>query len=161
MQEILRQAEVYRENALCTGLAHYKSAEKAERMHNWFGIPVVVTTTIVGTTLFVTISSEPGTLLRLVAGLTSLFAAVLASLQTFFKFSERSQKHKAAGANYSALRKEIEIFKLRYGENQNSDKGGALLELDRIAKRLAELASSSPNVKDKTYKSARREIKGE
>jgi len=48
--------------------------------------------------------------MRIVAGLLSVLAAILASLQTFLKFSERAQMHREAGARFGALVKELEQY---------------------------------------------------
>jgi hypothetical protein len=110
VRDLLDKAEEYRLLVARHNRAHYLAAKQAERMNTWLGVPVAVTTTAVGTTIFSTFSDNPDVKLRIGTGLLSLLAAVLASLQTFFKFSEHQQKHLQAGAQYGALRRRLEIF---------------------------------------------------
>ncbi len=160
MDDILKQAEQYRTDVTYNGRAHYKAADIASKWQNRLGIPVVVTTSIVGTSIFATINSNPGVGWKIGAGTISLLAAVLASLQTFFKFSELAEKHRIAGANYGAARREIDIFNLQYTGQKDSDRSAALEHLQKIASNLSRLASESPRVPDNAFKLAIKEIEG-
>ena len=66
--------------------------------------------TIVGTTIFATLEKSPNVYVGILAGLFSIAAAVLASLNTFLGYSERAEKHKLAAVQYGDLRTEIEQF---------------------------------------------------
>lgn len=74
------------------------------------GIPVIVLTGIVGTSAFVTLqqSTEISTGLKIAVGGISILAAILSSLQTFFKFGEKAGKHKTASVAFAELRKDVE-----------------------------------------------------
>ncbi len=88
---------------------HYDAANRCERLNLWFGIPVVVLSVIVGTSIFSALgrdSSPPWA--KILAGCVSLLVAVLAALQTFLKYFERGEKHRIAGASFAALHKEID-----------------------------------------------------
>ena len=87
--------------------AHFMAADAYERRNLWLGVPVVVLSAITGTVVFTT-SAQPELLEKIVVGLFSVAAAVLASLQTFLRYSELAQKHKAAAIKYGALRRELE-----------------------------------------------------
>src|SRR2546425_13074944 len=97
---LLRKAEEYRFYAQKISNAHYAMAESAKARHNKLGIPVTVATTVVGTTIFATLTSPTQSLwLQILAGLLSLAAAVLAALQTFFNYSEVAVQHKSAAVD--------------------------------------------------------------
>lgn len=87
--------------------AHYKAAEVYEQRNLLLGVPVVVLSAVTGTAVF-TASGDTALLGRVVVGLFSVTAAVLASLQTFLRYSELAQKHKSAAIKYGALRRELE-----------------------------------------------------
>lgn len=159
MQEILETAQRYRNTAAIIGRAHYIAWENAAKWNNWLGIPVIVTTSIVGTTIFATINEEPEVGWKIAAGLISLLAAVLSALQTSLKFSENAEKYRAAGAGYAAMRKKLDLFRLHYSENANADRQSALNELESIIEELNKLAKESPSIKDKNYDKAEREQK--
>lgn len=88
--------------------AHYAAAVSLSRRNYWLGIPALFLSTIVGTTVFSTLNQNPDPFWRIIVGFLSLITAVLASLQTFLKLSERAEKHRLAGARFAALRKETE-----------------------------------------------------
>ena len=161
LEDILNQAKQYQIDATYHGRAHYKAADIASQWQNRLGIPVVVITSIVATSIFATISSNPAVVWKLAAGLLSVLAAVLSALQTFFKFSKVAETHRSAGASYGAVRRELDIFNLRYVDGTDTDRPSALKELDRISSRLSELASESPGVSAKPFRLAVKEIEGE
>jgi hypothetical protein len=75
-----------------TQRAHYYSAEHFGARKYWLGIPAVVLSTLVGTSVFATIQTQPQLWLQIAVGLASVAAALLASLQTFLGYSERAEK---------------------------------------------------------------------
>lgn len=87
---------------------HYNASAYFERLNYWLGIPVVILSAFVGTAVFATLEKNVDARLRILIGLISVLAAVLASLQTFFRFADRSEIHRDFGGRYGALRREIE-----------------------------------------------------
>ncbi len=88
--------------------AHVRTAAFMQRRNRALGIPVVVLSTIAGTTAFATLESSPELWVKILVGLLSVAAAVLASLQTFLGYSELAERHKSSSQRYGALRREIE-----------------------------------------------------
>jgi hypothetical protein len=68
-----------------------------------WGIPAVVLSTVVSTSVFASLLKQPDPWLQITLGFASVAAALLASLQTFLSYSERAEKHRIAGAKYGAL----------------------------------------------------------
>jgi hypothetical protein len=120
----------------------------------------LIISTIVGAAIFGTIESNPDPYWRIVAGLLSLSAAVLASLQTFFGFAEASERHLAAGRRYGAIRRQLEQLELEYANADESKRAEALGELDALLERLAAVAEESPAIPDKMYDQAAQEFRG-
>jgi hypothetical protein len=87
---------------------HLRTAEKLMRLNKKLGIPVVVLTTIVGTTVFASLgTNSQNSLIQILVGLTSISAATLASLQTFFNFSEKSEQHRIASNRFAKIKHDI------------------------------------------------------
>jgi cell fate (sporulation/competence/biofilm development) regulator YlbF (YheA/YmcA/DUF963 family) len=87
--------------ALVQAEAHDIAADQLRRWHYGMGIPVVVLTTVVSTTAFTALSAADN--VRAIAigtGLLSMLAAVMASLQTFLSFGERSNAHAEASSRF-------------------------------------------------------------
>lgn len=93
--------------------SHYSAAVKCAHRNQQLGVAVVIVSAVVGSAILGTLAQNPAAWMRIIAGLLSMVAAVLASLQTFLKFSERAQMHREAGARFGSLVKELEQY-LRY-----------------------------------------------
>jgi hypothetical protein len=121
-----------------TQRAHYLSADYFGARKYWLGIPAVVLSTLVGTSVFATVQKQPELWLQITVGLASVAAALLASLQTFLGYAERAEKHRVAGAKYGALGRELEQIRA-------SDTLQSAEAMSEVRKRLDDLAVESPN----------------
>ena len=138
--------EWYRRVAV-TQAAHYFSAGYFGARKYWLGIPTVILSTLVGTTVFATLQKQPELWMQIVVGLASVTAALLASLQTFLGYSERAEKHRIAGAKYEALGRELEQL--------IADEIAPPPEtISEVRKRLDDLAVESPNNPIPIYRKA-------
>jgi hypothetical protein len=71
--------------------AHAVAATAFHHRNLYLGIPVVLLSTIAGTAIFGSLESSPEIWAKIFVGLLSLAAAILASLQTFLRYSELSE----------------------------------------------------------------------
>ncbi len=94
---------------------------------------------------------------RVAIGMFSVCAAILAALQTFLQYGERSDKHKAAGSKYSVVRRQLELFVLKYADEPIEQKADAIKELEEIVAPLADIATDSPNIPNRDYDRAKAE----
>lgn len=125
--------------------SHYESAKEFDLMNYWLGIPSVILSTIVGTSVFATLNESVETSAKLLVGVVSMLAATLTGLQTFLRFSERAEKHRAVAARYGALRREIEEL-LSLEKNITRELVAPLREaIDR-------LAEEAPNVSTRIWR---------
>lgn len=126
------------ERVAVTQRAHYLSADHFGARKYWLGIPAVVLSTLVGTSVFATVQKQPAFWLQITVGLASVAAALFASLQTFLGYSERAEKHRIAGAKYGALGRELEQLRA-------SDTPPSAEIISKVRKSLDDLAVESPN----------------
>lgn len=99
----------WRRRAAAAATAHYRLAYRCRRRNVALGVPVVVLSSVVGTSLFATLNeASVDSDVRLVIGVVSVAAAVLASLQTFLRFAERAERHVIAADWYSAVRRGVD-----------------------------------------------------
>lgn len=89
--------------------AHYEAATYFERLNFWLGIPVIVLTTIVGSSVFISLQNDTNAYMKFIVGTASIVAAILAGLQTFLRFSERSEQHRMCALKYGSIRRELEL----------------------------------------------------
>ncbi|WP_442790320.1 SLATT domain-containing protein [Nocardia sp. CDC153] len=136
--------------------AQYLSAHYMSVMHFRLGVPAVVLSSAVGTTVFGTLVSSPNSVIIIGTGILSVTSAVLAALQTFFGLSERSENHRASGAKYASLKRQLDIASLRWMSEQVSIVA-QVEELTCFVTEFNELDAQSPRVRDRFYDQARRE----
>lgn len=91
-------------------IAHYECARYFERLHLWLGLPAVVLSTVVGTTVFASLSKVTDLAFQIAVGLLSVIAAVLTGLQTFLRYSELAERHRLVGARFANLKHRIELL---------------------------------------------------
>jgi len=139
--------------------AHYDAATHFERLNLLLGVPVIVLSAAVGTTIFATLTRSPSPRTQIYVGLLSVTAAVLASLQTFLRFSERAEKHRACGAKYAGLKTELEMIRAFPREPLEMQKF-----LESFGAKWAALHGESPTIPERIYARATsrvESIKGE
>jgi hypothetical protein len=137
MDDVMRVLSDWYTRVDASQRAHYLSADKFRRFSYFLGVPTVILTLFVGTSVFATLQSKPSLSGQIVVGACSVLAAILAGLQTFFGYAERSEKHRMAGAKYGALGRELEV--LRASPAAVDPK-----IIDRIREKIDALALESP-----------------
>jgi hypothetical protein len=90
---------------------HYECGVWYGRLNYLLGIPTIILSTAVGTAVFASLETSTTGSERIVVGLVSILAAVLASLQTFLRFSERADLHRVSGSGYGAIRRSLEYLR--------------------------------------------------
>jgi hypothetical protein len=127
-------------------LSHYALANRLATQNLLMGVPVIVITAAVGTSAFASVVSELIPVwAKVAAGGASVLAAVLAALQTFFKFAERAERHKTFAAKFGAVRRELETLHASGRAPQEINFVNVLRE------KLDRLAEEAPPVPDSVY----------
>lgn len=98
------------EKAHCLGWCHKKAEEKYSRLRTFIDLPVIALSSVCGflqvgaETMF---SDPQGSAIGL--GCLSLFTALLASTQTYFKWAARAEAHRIAAIQWSRLYRFLHI----------------------------------------------------
>jgi hypothetical protein len=123
-------------------MAHYEMANTLASRERWLGVPVILITTIIGTSVFASLTATAiAPEAKIAVGLLSVLAAVMSGLQTFFKYSERAEKHRATAARFGAIRRKLEVI---YAENAETEEPHYLASLREELDRLGEDAPHIP-----------------
>jgi hypothetical protein len=129
-------------------LQHYEAADYYSKAHNAIGIPVVILSSIVGTTVFATLQKQVDVRIQIAVGALSVIAAVLTALQTFLRYSERAEKHRSTAAAYAVVRHRLERV-----TNTPVTIRPPLKELiDAISGQVDSLSQSAPNVPERVWR---------
>jgi hypothetical protein len=97
---VLELLEKWRRRARTNQRVHYARAEELQRYNRLIGTPSIILSAVVGTSIFATLRQDVVFWARMAVGTISFVAAILAGLQTYFKFSERAAQHHAVAASY-------------------------------------------------------------
>jgi hypothetical protein len=152
-EAVLSLLREWEERASVSQDAHYVRATRLGRYNLLFGIPVVVLTAIVGTSVFATLQEQVATGWQIAVGAVSVLAGVLASLQTFLRFQERAEKHRAAAELWSAIRREIDQMLALHPEYL-AERTDPKAYLDQLRGRMGEVSSQSPAIGEKDWAKA-------
>ena len=127
-------------NAKRVQKGHYAAANHFTRLNHWFGIPAVIISSLVGTGVFVSIGDDVSTIWKIIAGMMSVFAAVLAALQTWLSYQDRAARHHSSAKAYGSIKREIEQILVFV----KAGKLDPLSSMDELRKRLEILAEKGP-----------------
>jgi hypothetical protein len=125
--------------------AHYASADRFRTLNYIVGVPAVILSSVVGTSLFAGLDKDsPRTML---VASTSILAAILGALQTFLRFAERATLHATAADWYSAIRRDIEEILHLPVEDRGTPKDC----LDEVRKEMNRAAQDSPELSARVW----------
>lgn len=95
-----------------THAAHAIAAGRYLRASRGFGAVVAALSAFVGGSLFATLSGSSSESLRIGTGVTSVLAAVLTAMSTYFGFGQMSEQHKVAAAKWGAIVRDLEACRI-------------------------------------------------
>lgn len=126
------------ERSSVVAVGHYRAALRYARIHLALAIPTIILSAAVGTAVFATLQQQSCFWLQFVVGAMSVIAAILTALQSTLRYQELAEKHRAAGAKYNAIGREIEL--LRTYPEINAEK------IEDLRARIDSLAFESPHI---------------
>ena len=150
----------WQHRAAVTQEAHYARSTRLATFNVWLGVPVVALTTFVATSVFATLTEDVRIELRIFVGTISALAAVLASLQTFLRFQERAEKHRASAELWASIRREIDEMLALHPEYL-AERSDPKRYLDDLRRRMDEVSAQSLEIGDRYLRYARSKVGGE
>ena len=127
--------------ATAAQFGHQAQAEETRRKSIWLGLPVVIMTTLVGTSAFATFNEDSGPEAKILVGVISIAAAVLASIQTFLGYSQVAERHRIAATRYANARRTIEVALTRHDASA----------VDTIRGEMDKVGGASPQIGTKDW----------
>jgi len=128
--------------------AHYDSARLYAKRNYWLGIPVIIFSTFVGTSIFATLQEDVNPWIRVFIGIVSVASAILAGLQTFLRFAESAEKHHSAAVKYASICTDIEEIKAL----PESSRGDLKKVVNDLKRRKTTLEAESPDFPGSIWK---------
>ncbi len=145
-EDTIKLLEEWLERAKQSHHAHRSAAKAFSHRHYYFGIISITLSTIVGTSVFASLSKQMDIGIQIIVGMLSILAAVVSALNTFLRYSDSSAKHATAASKYSSICRLIELQLTN--EKQSTD----FEVLNNIRCQLDDLSVKSPNVPEKYRK---------
>lgn len=144
----------WRINCFRSQIANYDAAGYYSKMHYWLGVPTVILSAVVGTSVFATLGTEVKSIIQIAVGSISVLAATLAALQTFMNWDERATNCRTAAAEYGAVKRKIDqtLAAIPIGECVNDE------TINEIRKQMDELSQKSYGVPDFIWARARKKV---
>jgi hypothetical protein len=124
---------------------HDLAARTYARGQYALGIPALIASTIVGTSVFSSLSNNETPALWV--GLLSITAAALGAVQTFLDFGGRTDKHRLAAVKYKSVIRCLESMSVRLAEGHAPGKD----DIEKIETMLDTLEEAAPVVMPKIY----------
>lgn len=149
-----RLLEDWHERVTTAQFGHLRQAEGTRTKSILLGLPVVILTTLVGTSAFATLNEATSTRAKVFVGSFSILAAVLASMQTFLGYSQVAERHRIAASRYANTRRSIEIALTRHDA---SAVDGIRSEMDKVGGASPQIGTK---VWDASVPAAREAIRG-
>ena len=118
------------------------------------GIPSLVVSTVVGTSVFTALSDN--TKPELWVALLAIAAAVLSALQTFMDFTGRSDRHRNTGVKYKAMIRLLEQLNVRLKQGEQLPRE----DIDSVRTSLDALEDAAPIVMPKIYDTIEKKYEG-
>ena len=160
LQDILKTTDDYSLLVCVKEAAHRLTALALRRHERWIGVPVIVSSTIVGTAIFATLQDDDLVGWRIATGLLSVVAAVLAAMQTFFNFGRDAHHHESAAFGFAKLSREFDVFLLQLAE-MTETRAEYMTHLQLLTRELNKLEHGEPHIPQKTWIAARKRVKTE
>jgi hypothetical protein len=115
------------------GVAHGMAADWADALNKWLGVPVVILTSLVGTSVFASLLDlgKSQVAVAIVTAVLSVLAAVLAAVQTFFNFASSAQAHAKASNRFQSIASTLEHLRFY-------DTDAVRLSLQAIEKQISD-----------------------
>jgi hypothetical protein len=126
---------------------HDSAARRYEGRRSGLGVPTIVLSTVVGTSVFASLGHSPATWAKVSVGLLSVTAALLSALQTFFDYPGRAERHRMAAAKYKTVIRELEEFLAMPDPSATRDHAW----LDALRQRFDALEEETPVVASGIY----------
>lgn len=134
-------------------------ADRRALVNQVVGGLTVLAATAVSTGILTRAGKHPSTALTLAGGILAFVAAVLAGLQSFYKFAEVAEKHRTAAASYGDARMKLELLLAEYTGADAGKAPSALSELAAIQKELSSLDRAGPGFPSRLYRKAEAETR--
>jgi hypothetical protein len=153
---LLEDASEYHQYVATVRLVHYHMSDTRAWANQVVGCLTVLTAAAGSTGILTKVYGNPGFALTLASGILAFSAAVLAGLQSFFKFGVTAEKHRTAGASYNDIKMKLELFLAKYSDAGQDAAANALAELPALQAEITRLDGVGPGFPTHVFRRIKR-----
>jgi hypothetical protein len=107
---------------------HFNAGDRNLSCNNIFGSAGIIINVLLGSVLFVTVSSNLPEAAKWTSGFMAMIAAVCGGIQTFFNFQKRLEGHRRIANNYLELQRDCEKLLASYNDG--------IVDLNQVSKEV-------------------------
>ena len=145
----------YRWDAQYLSAGHYLAAKRYYQYSTRLGVTTIAAASITSTSVFASLATNPSVAWKIATGIIAAAGATFASLQTFLKFSERSEHHKLFGARFIEIRDHADTLLIQLANVPERNPVTLLDDANAVAKSLSKTAVEAPDLPNRDYDPAR------
>ena len=109
-----------RRNSQLSAYAHFGASERMSRIHLWLGIPIIIFSLMLGSTLFIDIKGIIPDLIKWIGAGVALCVSSLSGLQTFFNPKENKRLHRRIANRYLEINRKAELLIAQIGDDEST-----------------------------------------
>jgi ABC-type cobalamin transport system ATPase subunit len=126
--------------------AHYELGSTLAHQNALLTATVVVSSTVVGSSLFGLLAKSPGVWWKLGLALASAASAVLLAVQRSLNLADKAERHRASGSNWQRV-----LNKASAASTYPPGSKRLLTAVDELEKMIDEVVASSPQIPEKKF----------
>lgn len=134
--------------------SHYNASNRLRRYSTKLGVLVIILSSIVGTSIFISVTKEQGTFWKILTGFIAVSVVILSALQTFLKFDEKSESHVKTANELRSVNKNIQALEHFYKGNMISDEDAAQ-QVKLFREKIDRIINQALLVNDEDYKKSK------
>lgn len=116
---------------------HYYASDYYRRWDNYIGIPKIIISTVVGTSMFATVNTAPNTMTQVAQASVVIFSAILSAIHQKLNYGSLSERHSQASSCYAtvcmSIEKELSV-KYKHRTHVDAVLSSLYSELDHLNK---------------------------
>lgn len=150
---VLCRVEELARNCNIGKYCHFNASDRARRLNDYLGVPVVAINIVLGSVFFIALSQELPDITKWSGGFLALTAALISGISTFFNFGKQFEGHRSIANKYVSLAAKCETTIARYRDS--------LLDLVGLDAMLLELQERYSEISDeaKAFATSNRDFK--
>lgn len=147
----MHRSASHRRRRTYTFFGHFAAARFWHSVHNWIGFPLAILSAVTIYSIF----NHP-----IIATTSAIICTILATSNLYFRPSETSAQHHAAGEKFKSLRDRTRFFREVYLPHSSDSKNRVLERFEALTREKQLISEVVTPLPDFAYRRAKKKIPG-